>query len=448
MSPQRTLWLGLSFAALLASILIYQLVAVTNRLNTGLIPSTLAPIVATTPASPEINAPTIAGRTISKTVGPLLARALAALKQQPPNFATAKQWLMEAESLPNKTAFDRYKIDEVWRYLLYRQKNYGELLKKFLLLKNDPDMLRYVSTYDKEMLSKLALAKLAAAANQRYDALQFAKEAVGENPGDANAVIVLANQQYYLREFQACLGNANVAIAQKIDANARPTEESLLLLQSCASRMNNPQQIMRALRLLCQYYPTPKNWTSYIKQLRRNSSREADFYALYLLIEAGSPQSYDYSEFGWSALIEFASPSTGARLLQQAINTSAMSNQELARIQTLHSRLHDQAVLNAQQLPQLEWDVAANPSSSNVFKLGMAYFDLGYFDRAIAPLFKLVNDLRNAPERGRALIPLALALHKSGDNEGARFVLLLAKSDPTLAGIADAWLIRIGYGTV
>jgi tetratricopeptide (TPR) repeat protein len=227
-------------------------------------------------------------------------------------------------------------------------------------------------------------------------------------------------------------------------ANTRPSEASLQFMRSCADTLGDQNGALEALEKLCQHFPKPEYWTSYIRAKLRNATNLASYYWIRLLIEAvPKTAADDYSIFAQQSLSVFNLPATGARAIEQgiaigAIDLNARQGPQFAK--TLEG-CRNAALAERERLAGLINGTQPDPTGQVSFEAGRIQFDNDQFDQAIASLTAALEKGR-FKEKTNARFMLGIAQLKLGDRDAARVTFDALKSDPTLQAVANAWFVR------
>jgi tetratricopeptide (TPR) repeat protein len=438
-------WMTVAAATAAASLFAWLMIKATDDYPYTLAlptPST-EPIAPTAPPTPSIpNPPEPARGTVGKAVGLHLKAALEAINRK--EFAYARSFLVQAESVTHKTRYEEFKISEIWAYLYGQERNYSGLLKIYESTLANPDFREFLTTEKSDVLHK-ALPQIALGVRDFPKSIELSERWLADHPDDADILAVLGQSYYSIHNYQNCNASLRMAIEIAERSLTKPQESWLTTARFCASSLGDTANAEWSLERLCRYYPKPEYWRSYVKMVSgRSKSELATFYSYRLLLDTDSGlEPEDYSNFAQQAFVDFGLPATAERAMTQAFSRNIFNaNQRaLPRMQRILATATERANTARERIPTLVRDAQAEPTGQRYFELGLTYFDDERYPDAISALTEALVRSR-FDNLTHARMTLAIAYLKLGNRDTARSNFASVAGDPSLERIAHAWIVR------
>ena len=371
-----------------------------------------------------------------------LSDANAALKAK--NYPDAIAKLKAAEGVSGKTPADQYIIDEMLSFAYIKTQNYPEAAK-VMEAKLDSGLT--------PQAEQPTLVKQLATINyqiKNYDkAIDFGNRAIKGGYAD-DQIKTIVGQSYYLKgDWKNTLKFEDDIVNAQIKAGQTPTNESLSLIYSACTKLQDEACQTRAVEKMVTYYPKPDTWAQLLYSMRKDTSgNEADLFQTYrLMLDTDVlKEPSDYTEMAELAL-DAGSPGDAQNVLQKAQEKNVFTDQ---RSKDRAQRLLDSAKKRAQAdqagLPKLEKEADAASSGDKNIAVGRAYLGYGQYDKAVDQLSKGLGK-SGVKNEADARLTLGIAQLKAGHKDDAVKTFKAVKGDPALERLASLWGIHATQGT-
>ena len=363
-----------------------------------------------------------------------LSDANAALKAK--NYPDAIAKLKAAEGVSGKTPADQYIIDEMLSFAYIKTQNYPEAAK-VMEAKLDSGLT--------PQAEQPTLVKQLATINyqiKNYDkAIDFGNRAIKGGYAD-DQIKTIVGQSYYLKgDWKNTLKFEDDIVNAQIKAGQTPTNESLSLIYSACTKLQDEACQTRAVEKMVTYYPKPDTWAQLLYSMRKDTSgNEADLFQTYrLMLDTDVlKEPSDYTEMAELAL-DAGSPGDAQNVLQKAQEKNVFTDQ---RSKDRAQRLLDSAKKRAQAdqagLPKLEKEADAASSGDKNIAVGRAYLGYGQYDKAVDQLSKGLGK-SGVKNEADARLTLGIAQLKAGHKDDAMKTFKTVKGDPALERLANLW---------
>ena len=401
----------------------------------------VAVIVALTPATPARGA---------EEKGPKNSPALAKPLKEANDDIKAHKYqeaitkLKAAEGTSGKTPGDQYIIDEMLSFSYIKTQNYPEAAKA-MEAKLDSGL-----TPQSEQPTLVKQLTAINYQNKNYDkAIDFGNRAIKGGYAD-DQIRTIVGQSYYLKgDWKNTLKFEEDLVNTQIKAGQTPSLESLQLIYSACTKLQDDACQTRAMERLVQYYPKPEEWAQLLYGMRKDTSNnEADLFQTYrLMLDTDVLKDpTDYTEMAELAL-DAGSPGDATNVLQKAQEKNVFTDQ---RSKDRSQRLLDSAKKRAQAdqagLPKLEKEADAAPTGDKNIAVGRAYLGYGQYDKAVDQLQKGVSK-GGVKNEADALLTLGIAQLKAGHKDEAVKTFKSVKGDPALERLANLWALHAKQGS-
>jgi tetratricopeptide (TPR) repeat protein len=439
MLTKNMFWATVAVATAAASVFAWLMIKATPEDRYALV---APPPPASTFATPTPPPPPATIGKLTKSVGLNLQSALDAIKRK--EFANARSYLSWAEDATGKTPVDNYKISEVWAYFYGQQQNYKGVLIAYQDMITHSNQPQFPAHDRSARPTDKTIGQLAAAIGDYPLAIAASERWLTDHPDDREVSSLLTQSYYSIKNYPSCRATAVHAVAMAEQANQPPPESWLQFMRSCADSMGDQDTAAMALEKLCQYFPKPDYWQSYIRTKSRNTTDFANYYWRHLSVEAVRNIEHDeYSAFAQQSLQEFNLPASGARSIEQGIALGLFpdNTRQRSRIETVLKRCLDAAQSARNRMPLLVQEAPSDPTGQKDFELGLAYFDQQQFDSAITSLGTALRKGRFA-RIAQAQMTLGIAQLHLGARDNARAAFQMVTADEKLQAVAQAWTVR------
>ena len=371
-----------------------------------------------------------------------LSEANAALKAH--NYSDAIAKLKAAEGIAGKTPADQYIIDEMLSFAYIKTQNYPEAAKA-MEAKLDSGMTPQAE--QPTLIKQLATINYQ---NKNYDkAIDFGNRAIKGGFAD-DQIKTIVGQSYYLKgDWKNTLKFEEDIVNNQIKAGQTPTNESLSLIYSACTKLQDEACQTRAVEKMVTYYPKPDTWAQLLYSIRKDTSgNEADLFQTYrLMLDTDVLKDpSDYTEMAELAL-DAGSPGDAQSVLEKAQSRNVFTDQRSKdRSQRLLDSAKKRAAADQAGLPKLEKEADAATTGDKNFAAGRAYLGYGQYDKAVDQLSKALSKggLKNEAD---ARLTLGIAQLKAGQKDDALKTFKAVKGDPALERLASLWGIHATQGT-
>ena len=313
------------------------------------------------------------------------------------NYSDAITKLRAAEGVAGKTPGDQYIIDEMLSFAYIKTQNYPEAAK-VMEAKLDSGL---TPQSEQPMLVK-QLATINYQIKNYDKAVDFGNRAIKGGFAD-DQIRTIVGQSYYLKgDWKNTLKFEEDIVNTQIKNGQTPTNESLALVYSACTKLQDEACQTRAVEKMVTYYPKPDTWAQLLYGMRKETSNnEANLLQTYrLMLDTDVLKDpTDYTEMAELAL-DGGSPGEAQRVLEKEADASATGVKNVA--------------------------------------VGTAYLGYGEFDKAADQLSKGLSkgSLKNEAD---ARMTLGIAQLKGGHKDEAMKTFKAVKGDPTLERLANLW---------
>ncbi|HEY1873136.1 MAG TPA: hypothetical protein VGG67_01920 [Steroidobacteraceae bacterium] len=372
-----------------------------------------------------------------------LSEANAALKAK--NYSDAIAKLKAAEGMAGKTPVDQYIIDQMLAFSYIKTNNLPEAAK-YLEAELESGMV--------PQAEQPTITKELAAINyqlKNYDkAVDFGNRAIKGGFADEQTKTIVG-QSYYLKgDWKNTLKYEQDIVNSQIKAGQTPTNESLALIYSACTKLQDEACQTQAVEKMVTYYPKPETWAQLLYSLRKDTSgNETDLFQTYrLMLDTDVlKEPSDYTEMAELAL-DAGSPGDAQNVLEkaQSRNPPVFTDQRSKdRAQRLLDSAKKRAAADQAGLPKLEKEADAATNGVKNIAVGRAYLGYGQYDKAVDQLSKGLGKggIKNEPD---ARLTLGIAQLKAGQKDEAMKTFKAVKGEPALERLANLWGLHAKQG--
>jgi len=363
-----------------------------------------------------------------------LSEANAALKAH--NYSDAIAKLKAAEGIAGKTPADQYIIDEMLSFAYIKTQNYPEAAKA-MEAKLDSGMTPQAE--QPTLIKQLATINYQ---NKNYDkAIDFGNRAIKGGFAD-DQIKTIVGQSYYLKgDWKNTLKFEEDIVNNQIKAGQTPTNESLSLIYSACTKLQDEACQTRAVEKMVTYYPKPDTWAQLLYSIRKDTSgNEADLFQTYrLMLDTDVLKDpSDYTEMAELAL-DAGSPGDAQSVLEKAQSRNVFTDQRSKdRAQRLLDSAKKRATADQAGLPKLEKEADASSTGDKNIAVGRAYLGYGQYDKAVDQLSKGLGK-SGVKNEADARLTLGIAQLKAGHKDDAIKTFKAVKGEPALERLANLW---------
>ena len=352
------------------------------------------------------------------------------------NYSDAITKLRAAEGVAGKTPGDQYIIDEMLSFAYIKTQNYPEAAK-VMEAKLDSGL---TPQSEQPMLVK-QLATINYQIKNYDKAVDFGNRAIKGGFAD-DQIRTIVGQSYYLKgDWKNTLKFEEDIVNTQIKNGQTPTNESLALVYSACTKLQDEACQTRAVEKMVTYYPKPDTWAQLLYGMRKETSNnEANLLQTYrLMLDTDVLKDpTDYTEMAELAL-DGGSPGEAQRVLEKAQSKSVFTDQRSKdRAQRLLESAKKRATSDQAGLPKLEKEADASATGVKNVAVGTAYLGYGEFDKAADQLSKGLSK-GSLKSEADARLTLGIAQLKGGHKDDAMKTFKAVKGDPTLERLANLW---------
>jgi tetratricopeptide (TPR) repeat protein len=354
------------------------------------------------------------------------------------NYSDAITKLKAAEGVSGKTPGDQYIIDEMLSFAYIKTQNYPEAAK-VMEAKLDSGL---TPQSEQPMLVK-QLATINYQIKNYDKAVDFGNRAIKGGYAD-DQIRTIVGQSYYLKgDWKNTLKFEEDIVNTQIKNGQTPTNESLALVYSACTKLQDEACQTRAVEKMVTYYPKPDTWAQLLYNMRKETSNNEgnllQTYRLMLDTDVLKDPS-DYTEMAELAL-DGGSPGEAQHVLEKAQSKSPpvfTDQRSKDRAQRLLESAKKRATSDQAGLPKLEKEADASATGVKNVAVGNAYLGYGQFDKAADQLSKGLSkgSLKNEAD---ARLTLGIAQLKGGHKDDAMKTFKAVKGDATLERLANLW---------
>ena len=378
---------------------------------------------------------------VSQKVGKPLQDAITAIQKKQYDEALAKT--KEASAVPEKTAFEDFKINQVMASALVGARRYGDAAAIYEKLLDSSFMpADQVESYTKNVIA------LYIQVNNNAKLLELLPRWLKSHPNDTDMAYTLALAQFHIGQLKAAKDTVEGLISSAEKAGQRPKEDWLKFLAQVDYKLADNKMDKTYLAVVeksLRYYPNPIYWQQLLYGLKNQEmSDSARFQLLRLMLAVGVLKSGDdYTELAQLAN-SFGLPAEGVNVLNAGFaakqlgegDTKEMENRKL--IWMKKNMENDKA-----ELPQVEKRAQAAADGQSDVLLGEDYIGYGQYEQAIEAIERgLKKGGVKKPDQAQMALGIAYYDNKQKDQARAAFKQVPATSD--LKRIAELWILHIG----
>jgi tetratricopeptide (TPR) repeat protein len=360
-------------------------------------------------------------------------------------YSDAITKLKTAEGMAGKTPTDQYFIDQMLAFSYIKTNNLPEA-GKYLEAELDSGMVPQAE--QPTIVKQLAAINYQ---NKNYDkAIDFGNRAIKGGFADEQTKTIVG-QSYYLKgDWKNTLKFENDIVNSQIKAGQTPTNESLALIYSACTKLQDEACQTQAVEKMVTYYPKPDTWAQLLYSLRKDTSgNEADLFQTYrLMLDTDVLKDpSDYTEMAELAL-DTGSTGDAQHVLEkaQSKNPPVFTDQRSKdRAQRLLESAKKRAAADQAGLPKLEKEADAASNGDKNIAVGRAYLGYGQYDKAVDQLSKGLGK-GSVKNEADARLTLGIAQLKAGQKDEAMKTFKAVKGDPALERLANLWGLHAKQG--
>jgi tetratricopeptide (TPR) repeat protein len=351
-------------------------------------------------------------------------------------FPDAITKLKTAEGMAGKTPADQYIIDQMLSFSYIKTQQYPEAAK-YLEAQLDSGM----SPQAEQPTLVKQLATINYQTKNYEKAIDFGNRAIKGGYAD-DQIKTIVGQSYYLKgDWKNTLKFEEGIVDSQIKEGKTPSNDSLALVYSACTKLQDEACQTRAVEKMVTYYPKPETWAQLLYGMRKDTSgNEANLFQTYrLMLETDVLKDpTDYTEMAELAL-DAGSPGDAQNVLEKAAAKNVFTDQRSKdRSQRLLDSAKKRATSDQAGLPKLEKEADAASTGDKNIAVGRAYLGYSQYDKAVDQLSKGLGKggIKNEPD---ARLTLGIAQLKAGHKDDAMKTFKAVKGDPALERLANLW---------
>jgi hypothetical protein len=376
----------------------------------------------------------------SKVAGKPLQAAKASLDAKKYPDAIAK--LKDIQALSGKNAYDDFLTNEMLSFAYLKTNNYAEAVKVL-----EPML-------DSEYVPKADIPKRVRQLTSIYIQLKsydkviaFGDRATKGGYAD-DEMLTWVGQAYYLKgDYKGSAKYVESYIQNEVKAGKKPKENTLLVLQSSCSKLNDSPCLQRTFEQLVTYYPKVQYWQNLVDTMYHTQASgeagEQNLLQVYRLAAAVDvlKKPSDFTEYAQLALERGAAGEAQAVLEKGFANKIFTESRDIERNKRLLESSKKQAAADQAALAKKASDAAAGKAGDQDVSVGLAYMGYQQYDKAVEAINRGLAKpgLANAAD---ARLSLGIAELRAGRKDDARKTFKTVKGDPTLERLANLWTLH------
>ena len=354
-------------------------------------------------------------------------------------FSDAITKLKAAEGMAGKTPADQYIIDQMLSFSYIKTQQYPEAAK---YLESELDSGMVPQADQPTLVKQLATINYQ---TKNYDkAIDFGNRAIKGGYAD-DQIRTIVGQSYYLKgDWKNTLKFEEAIVDGQIKEGKVPTSDSLALVYSACTKLQDEACQTKAVEKMVTYYPKPETWAQLLYGIRKETSgNETNLFQTYrLMLDTDVLKDpSDYTEMAELALDQ-GSPGDAQSVLQKAQEKNVFTDQRSKdRAQRLLESAKKRATADQAGLPKLEKEADSATTGDKNLAVGRAYLGYAQYDKAADELSKGLakGGVKNEAD---ARLTLGIAQLKGGHKDDAMKTFKAVKGDPALERLANLWSLH------
>jgi TolA-binding protein len=375
-------------------------------------------------------------------VSPALAKPLKAANDavQAKKYNDALTKLKDVDAMSGKSAYDQHLINELLGFVYTRTQKYPEAIKAlepglddgFLKKGQIPQRVRQLLTLSYQ--------------TKNYDkVLDFGNRAIKGGYADDD-IYTWMGQAYYLKgNYKGAIKFVETYVDGQVKAGKKPKEQSLLLIQTSCSKLDDASCSQRTFERLVTYYPKTEYWQNLVSAMYRQQSAQTDEILLHVYRLAAEVQVLkrpeEYTEFAQLA-IDAGSPGEAQSILEKAMAQKVFTDtRSLDKNKRLLESAKKQVATSRAALAKSDAEAKAAATGDKDVSVGLAYLGYREYDKAVEAIQRgLKKPGVQNPAEARLL--LGIAELGAGRKEDARKTFKAVKGDPQFERLANLWSLH------
>jgi tetratricopeptide (TPR) repeat protein len=373
---------------------------------------------------------------VGAKVGKPLKAAQDAMKKEDWDTALAKT--LEADALPEKTAFESYQIDEFLGFIYLKKADYVNAAVAY------DEMLQSGLVPPEDMPDRVKIATQLNFQIKNYPkAIEYGKRWIEATGGTGSEPDSLVAQAYFIEDDYAnALTHAKNAI-EIARRNGEPVKEPWLQIAlACYNNNDDMANVAVALEDLVREFPSKKYWEQLLGVSQRVEEQDdrvtLSLYQLMFELDA-LRRDVDYVEMAQLA-IQAGVPGEAVKVLEKGFENKILEEEDVQRRKALLAEARASAQADQKSLAGLETEAKAAKAGQADVALGSAYLSYGEYEKAAEALRRGMGK-GGVKRPDEAQIVLGRALLKVNQPEEALKAFVAVPDSSKFARVADLWEI-------
>jgi len=365
-----------------------------------------------------------------------LKDAQEAMKNQDWDTALAKT--MEADAIPDKTAYEDYQIDEFLSFIYLKKADYTHAAVAY------EAMLKSEYMPPEEVPDRVKVATQLNFQIKDYPkAIEFGKRWIETSGGADPEAHSLVAQAYFIEDDYAnALTHAKNAIGTARQKGEPLKEAWLQIVLACYNNNDDTVGIAAALEDLVREFPNQKYWEQLLgvnqRVLEQDDRVTLSLYEL--MFELGAlKRDDDYVEMAQLA-IQAGVPGEAVKVLELGFQNKLLETEDVPRRKALLAESRASAQNDQKSLAGLETDAKSAKTGQADVALGSAYLSYEQYDKAAEALRRGIAK-GGVKRPDEAQITLGRALLKVNQPEEALKAFAAIPDASKFSRVANLWEI-------
>jgi tetratricopeptide (TPR) repeat protein len=364
----------------------YRLASIHLWHRTSVISSPTETTQVTTGAVPPQSVPPGAAEPKASVVSRVIRQEMRAAQSalQAGEWDEALRNLDAAQNISPLTALDVKTINEFKAYAYMKLKNLHDAQSAY-----EAELASGAVTVEETVNLFRTLFRLSVVNQEQAKAIEYGEQ-LAEHGGASAEDLGVLSQTYYLRK--DCTKSAvlaDKAIAASREAGEPPKESLYMFKLQCASDSGNAATMEAVLTDLIRLTHKSTYWNTLLRLERQNERDDHDTLMLYRLMydTASMTAGSDYIEMA-QLLGDAALPAEAQGVLEKAMNSGLILDQQKERTARLLSSFKTRADADRQRYTQLDTEAADNPAGQLGVSAGEVYYAFGEYQEAVTAIDK------------------------------------------------------------
>ncbi len=378
---------------------------------------------------------------VSPKVGKPLQEAIAANAKKQYEEALAK--VNEARAVPEKTAFEEFKINQVAGSALVGAKRYGEAAAVFEKLLDSSFLpADQVEVYTKTVIQLYMQTK------NNPKLLEHLPKWIKTHPNDTDMIYSLALVQAQSGQQKTAKETLEGLISNAEKAGQRPKSDWLGSLVSISYKLADNKLDKATLAIIeksLHYYPTPTLWQQMLGGLKEQQMNDSVKFQLFrLMLAVGALKSGDdYIELAQLAN-SFGFPAEGVNVLNAGFAAKELGegdSKERDNRKLIWMKKNMDA--DKAELASEDQKARAAADGQEDVLLGEDYIGYGQYAQAIEAIERGLKK-GGVKKPDQAQMALGIAYYNNKQKDQARAAFKQVPNSSELKRIAELWILHIG----